>query len=185
MKKMIVIICICLGSQSFAQNKKVLYGIGASVSTPAYFTRNGKSTATGFGMDIKREQFFSRHFAWSVSAGFNYFSGNYSYYKFMGNPGDTAVKNFAFMPVLAGVKYYFTNTLYISAETGALIKLGDNTSTKFALVPSAGVNLPVGKSTIDISIKLVNAIQPFSPLEGNSLKNGSYGYWSLRLAIGF
>jgi len=182
---MIVIVGICLGLHSFAQNKKVLYCIGASVSTPAYFARNGKSTATGLGIDIKREQFFSRHFAWSVSAGFNYFSGNYSYYKFIGNPGDTEVKNFAFMPVLAGIKYYFTNALYVSAETGALIKLGDNTSTKFALAPSAGVSLPADKSTIDISVKLINAIQPFSPLEGNSLKNGGYGYWSLRLAIGF
>ncbi len=181
----LILICLLACVRSNAQYKKADTEIGLNFSKPSYFKGAETSNAIGFGLDVKREWNFTSRFSFTADAGFNYFQGDYTYYKFMGSPKDTVIKNFSIVPVLAGLKYYFAGNFYLSGEAGIVIKASRNAGTRLALVPSAGWMLPLGNSKIDLGIRLTNIISGYGTPESSGLKNGGYGFWSLRAAYGF
>ena len=81
----------CLGSPLFAQKAQIDYSVGGLISKPAYFPNHARSTMTGFGVDITREQFISPNFSWTVSTGFNYFRGGITHHNRPGMAKDTAI----------------------------------------------------------------------------------------------
>ncbi len=179
---MLMIVSSLAGAAVFAQGSTASYSIGAVVSRAAYLRALETSEATGLGLDIKREQRFGHRFAWTVAAGFNYFTGDYTYLKFNTQQHFTTINHQANIPVLGGVKYYFGGGFYASGEVGLLVGADGNTGTHPAVAPSAGY-LFAGKHKIDAGIKLVNVIEGFGIPENNGLQNGGYGFWSVRVAV--
>ncbi|MEP6950956.1 MAG: hypothetical protein ABI863_16840 [Ginsengibacter sp.] len=170
----------------FESGKKTIVGIGAVISVPGSFSKGETSSALGVGLDIKLEKVFSKNFSGTLGLGYNYFTGNYTYYNYAGTTAGYAVgKNFANLPILAGLKYYFGRKLYVSGEAGMLIKASSNTGSHLAISPSAGYILPVAKKAIDVGIRLLYVKPGFGTPESTSLQNGGYSFWSLRIACLF
>lgn len=146
--------------------------------------RSEKLKATGFGFGIKMEKTFSRRFSWTLGAHLNYFTGTYTYTSFTSGR-DSTVTNFAFVPVLLGLKYYPLKKWYVSFETGALVKASRMIRTKLMVAPSAGVLLPLkNSSSIDVGIRYAHVVRGFATLETPGLHAGGYGFLSVRVAYG-
>ena len=183
---MLTMMLLFITAFAFSQNKNTFYYGGITISNPAYFPGVSTSKAVGFGIELQREHFFSEKFSWIVSAGYNHFSGNYSYFNSLNSAKDTVIHNFDNIPLLTGVKFYFVRNIYVGAEAGLLIGINKNIGTVFSLAPSAGYKIQIGKKNdIDVGIRLINAMQFAAPPESNSLRKGGYGIWSLKIAYSF
>lgn len=173
---------------------KVVWFLGAQISRITGFENHNETfKATGFGGKIKMENPFSKKFSWTAGLSFVNFTGKYTYTRFSNTPGDTTtgspkdttINNFAIAPLLVGLKYYFTNTFYLSAEMGLALKGSSATRTKLALAPSLGVLLPTGSyNSIDLSLSFTHIVTGFGTPESNGLENGGYGFVSLRAEYG-
>ena len=170
---------------------KVIWFIGGQISRITGFENpNETFKATGYGVSIKMENKFSKKFSWTAGLSYDNFTGKYTYTRFsnttMGSPKDTTIDNFAIAPLLFGLKYYFVNKVYLSAETGLALKASGATRTKLALTPSLGVLVPTGSfNSIDISLRFTHIVTGFGIPESNGLENGGYGFLSIRAAYGF
>jgi len=139
-----------------AQDSRKL-GIGLNVGV-------GTSTGTGLaiGGDLRYQFDIDKQLSVPITAGYT----------------NIAIKdtdlNFGFIPVKAGLKYFFNDTgagAYGLAEAGAAFSAGDNSGTAFVYSPAIGYSWSNG---LDLAAKY----------EGYS-NNGSVGYAGIRLAYGF
>jgi len=174
-----------LTSAGFCQRNPASYSIGLDISKPVYFSYGNTSSAMGIGLNLNREKKLGKRFSWTAGIGFNYFSGNFHYYKFTNGTGDTISKNFAILPIVTGFKYHFAENFFMQFQGGVAAGISKNTGTEFVLIPSIGYVLPTPKPKIELALQLANVIQGFGIAENNSLSNGGYGYWSFRIAYHF
>lgn len=171
---------------TFSQEKNTFYYGGISISTPAYFPGLSANKAIGIGMEFHREHFFAKKFSWVAGAGYNHFTGDYSYFDFTRSGKDTTIHGFSNIPVLTGIHFYLSKEVYIGAEMGIAISAGKNLGTGFLASPSVGYKVSMGeKNNIDFGIRLMNVLQLPSTPESNSLTRGGYGIWSFKIAYGF
>ena len=173
---------------------KVIWFIGAEISRITGFeNQNETFQATGVGGVVKMENIVSKKFALTAELSFRNFTGKYTYTRFSSSPGDTTsgspkdttIDNFAMVPLLFGLKYYYAKKFYLSAEIGLAFKASSATRTKLALSPSLGVLLPTGKyNNIDLSLRFTHIVTGYGTPESNGLENGGYGFLSIRAAYG-
>jgi hypothetical protein len=174
----------------FAQtNKKRVFSIGVAASAPPSFSFNGSTHATSVGIDIAKERYFSPGVSWTLTAGYDYFIGEYSFYDWKGASGmqapNDSVRNFALIPLTIGLRYYFWKTFYLAGEGGLNIATSAYTGTHPMLRPAAGVLIPAGQVHIDAGIKWTYITEGGGIPESNGLKRGGYRFWSLRVALVF
>jgi opacity protein-like surface antigen len=81
----------------------------------------------------------------------------------------------SFIPVKAGLRYYFIENFYGAAELGAVFAGKNASGTAFAYSPGIGIEFPIAdKSTIDLGARY----------EGWS-NNGTLSFFGIRAAINF
>lgn len=154
-----------------AQKKERHISIGGNFSVP-YNLDPGNNDIRGIGVDIKGERVYNKHFTGSVSIGFNRFIG--TLYNFWDS---TKSNSFSNIPVLLGLRYYFSK-IYLGFETGECFAASHNNRSHVVVAPSAGVSI----KKLDVGIKLTHVIGGFEPLESTTLQSGEYDYLSLRIA---
>jgi hypothetical protein len=177
------VLCI---TYSFAQTKKTSFYGGIVVSKSAYLSNAETNKALGIGLEGQLEHRLSKRFSLTVSAGYNHFTGDYTYPNYWGPLKDTTIHHYSNIPVLGGIKFYCLNQLYLGAEVGVVIGADKNTGTHSALTPSIGYKISTGKNnSIDLGLRLINVNPGFGIPEANSLTKGGYGLWSFKVAYGF
>jgi hypothetical protein len=154
-----------------AQKKERHINIGANFSLPINIDPLNKDV-TGFGLEMKGERLFNKHFTGSVSIGYNRFLGTIINYW-----DSTKSNSFSNIPVLLGLRYYVSK-LYISFETGECFGASANNRSHLAVAPSAGFQF----NKLDIGIKLMHVVGGFAIPESSVLQKGEYDYLSLRVA---
>jgi hypothetical protein len=104
---------------------------------------------------------------------------NVGYLKFNGKEVFVGVKfREGYVPIKAGLKYFFTDYIYGAAEAGVAISTanGSGTGTAFAYSPGIGTELPVGKrQSLDFGVRY----------EGWSRSNGMRSLVGLRAGFNF
>jgi hypothetical protein len=123
----------------------------------------------GIGGSVQMDYKVASDMALTVNAGYITFN----------NKTTTPSFRFNMIPVLGGVKYWFSPKVYGSAQLGASfnsVKVnntsGNSTSTSFAYSPGIGFNI---SNNIDLLVKYV----------GNSVNGGSFSTVGARLAYSF
>lgn len=123
----------------------------------------------GFGGSLQVDHKVASDMALTLNAG--YITHN--------NKTTTPSVRFNVIPVLAGVKYWFSPKVYGSAQLGAAFnsakvnnQTGNSTSTGFAYSPGVGFNI---SNNIDLLVKYF----------GNSVNGGSFSSIGARLAYTF
>jgi hypothetical protein len=103
-----------------------------------------KQTSLAYGLDLMGEYAIASSFAFTLSVG---------YVDFHKKSGVTG--NMGLIPVLAGVKYYFTDKLYGSCQAGPTSSTQEDfTGSRFTLVPGIGYKID---EKIDILFKYQSA----------------------------
>lgn len=176
MKRFILLTIFSLSiSGLFAQAKNNHFSAALHIAGPV-FTATGNLKGVLSGVSFQKQWHWGRRIAATASAGYSYFSGTIHYF------GGQEEKHFAVIPVLAGLRYYIKNKLYAAFETGVNIKAHRNAATKFALVPSAGILLPVGKKAIDLGIQFSTVPMGYGHPEQKLLQRGGYSFLGIRAA---
>lgn len=70
-------------------------------------------------------------------------TGNAGIIQLIGKKISSSIKNtsLTLVPLLAGVKYYFTRNIYGSAQLGSSVQLKKNSSSIFTYIPGIGIKL--------------------------------------------
>lgn len=137
-------------------------GVGLNVGVP---TNSGSSLAVG--ADLRYQVDLDRQLSIPITAGFTSI--------FNKDIGNIEVDNSNYIPVKAGLKYFFNDTgagAYGLAEAGAAFWTMKNAGTAFVYSPAIGYAWSNG---LDLSAK-------YEGLSQNGVNNG---YVGLRLAYGF
>lgn len=104
---------------------------------------------------------------------------NIGYLRFNGKEVFVGIKfREGYVPIKAGLKYFFTDHIYGAAEAGVAISTanGSGTGTAFAYSPGAGVEFPIAnRSSLDIGVRY----------EGWSRSNGTRSFVGLRAGFNF
>ncbi|MCZ4243637.1 outer membrane beta-barrel protein [Pedobacter punctiformis] len=156
---------VALFFTSTSVNAQQKLGIGLNVGLP---TTDGYSFA--IGGDVRYQFDIDKQLSIPVTAGYTHFIG-----KEIGNSGFN-VPDFGYIPVKAGVKYFFDPSgsgVYGLAELGAGIGITPSgAKTGFLYAPSIGY---AWSSGLDLGVRY----------EGNSVSGGTLGQVALRVAYGF
>jgi hypothetical protein len=168
------------GMVSLDDPKKWRFAIALNVSKPSLYTN-----MTGIGAEAQAEFPLNRKFYLTASAGYNFFYGTFPLSKDSMGIDTLKGKDFANAPLLAGIRYYVSEALYLSAEAGVAIGAHSNNSTHLALAPSVGWRIPVRRSNIDVGIRFMRIAGGATIPENPPLKKGEYNIWSLRIAYVF
>lgn len=141
-------------------------GVGINAGIP---TNSGSSFA--LGADLRYQVDIDRQLSIPITAGFT------SIFNKDVTIGSTTyeVANFNYIPVKAGLKYFFSETgagAYGLAEVGAAFGTNSGSGTSFVYSPAIGYAWSNG---LDLGVKY----------EGLSKSGTSNGYVGLRLAYGF
>lgn len=158
-------------SNASAQNRKDPAMGGAKLSVGAEFglpTGNfGDFYKLGVGGSLVYIAPIAENLKVTGSAGYI----SYSPKEVLGYKGPSS----SFIPVKAGLRYYFVENFYGAAELGAAFAGKNASGTAFAYSPGIGVEFPVAdKASIDLGARY----------EGWS-KNGTLSFFGIRAAINF
>lgn len=81
-------------------------------------------------------------------------TGNVGYINFTSKKVLGQSFNTGYVPIKAGLRYFFAENFYGGAELGAAISTEKNGSTAFAYSPGVGVEFPVAdKASIDLGVR--------------------------------
>jgi hypothetical protein len=162
--KTLLAILLFYSLNGYSQPKKNLFAIGAEISLPAHqpFQSN---KATGLGINMKGEHFFSNNFSALANIGFASFRGKIVYWDGVED------RSFSLVPILIGARFYIQK-LYLGIESGAAIKASENANTLVAFSPSIGM---INKK-LDLAIKFFAIPQMPSIPENTFLQKGGYSY---------
>lgn len=151
-------------TNTFAQGKKYV-GIGFNMAIP--MGNFSDAAGVGIGGTASFEMQFTPNITGIATAGYLSFGG-----KDFSGPGYSFSYSYSDVPIMAGIKYYFTpgvpfygigqiglqffnsNYEYSSSVAPYLLPItsGSESSTEFALAIGAGYEIPVGvNGTVDIS----------------------------------
>jgi hypothetical protein len=154
-----------IGSNVKAQTKDVSpwrLGVGVEAGAPTGNAHDGSNFELG---GTARLQYGAdKGLAWTLTSG---------YYNFFGKEIGNGLKTSSagIVPAKLGIKAYFADKIYFSAEAGAGFETGTGGDTKLILSPGLGWS----SSSVDVGLRYEN----FSG-QGNS-----YGLVGLRIAYGF
>ena len=140
------------------------FGIGLNVGLPT-----SDAYGVAIGGDLRYQFDIDKQLSIPVTAGYTRFLG-----KEIGNTG-VDVPDFGYIPVKAGVKYFFNESgsgIYGLAELGAGFGTNEGSGTSFVYSPALGYAWSNG---LDLGVKY----------EGLAKDGNSTGYVGLRLAYGF
>jgi hypothetical protein len=173
MKKLLLMIAVVLASTAClkAQDKRVALSIGAEGMVPVGDFNN--THKFGIGGSLQAEYKPAADIGLTVSLGYLSFSGK--------SVGNLKYKNASFVPVMGGVKYYFSPKVYAHGQLGVAFGASDivgslvhvnGKGSLFAYSPGIGFQL---SPQIDAEIKYLGLSQ-------NSYNLNSAG---VRLAYNF
>jgi hypothetical protein len=167
-------VALLIGTNVNAQttpSSKLRFGIGLEAGAP---TGNAHTNAVGGGSNFEiggtaRLQYgTSDHFALTLTSGYyNFFQKDYTY----NGIAYTNNSSIGVIPVKAGLKAFFSNNVYFSAEAGAGFETKGSKNTKLILSPGLGW----ANQKWDVGVRY----------EDFSGQSNSYGLVGLRLAYGF
>ena len=145
------------------------FGIGVEGGLPV--GENGKVYSAVFGANLQYETMPDADLGITLSAGYLHFPLKKIYHTTAG-PNSSG-----FVPLLAGIKYYFTPGAFFHAQLGAAVSttkdiFGNTGGTSFAYAPGVGVKL---SPNIDAELKYM----------GISNKGGTLPNVGLRLGYNF
>ncbi len=181
MKKLFFIAALTATSfGAFAQkdkeeSKTLGFSVGVEGSLP--MGTFGDSYSAGFGGSVQGDYKVADKLAITLNAGYISYSGK-SYQTLVGfdvnfNPiyGTAKLKSLGLIPVLAGVKYWFSSNVYGSGQLGLSFASGSGTGSNFTYAPGVGVKF----SQFDVLLKYT----------GISATGGSLNAIGLRAAYNF
>lgn len=160
-------VALLIGTNVNAQTtpkSKLRFGLGLEAGAPTGNAHDGSNFELGgtarlqYGMGDK--------FALMLTSGYYNFFGK----TIIENP-EVKTSSFGVIPVKAGLKAFFTDNLYFSAEAGAGFETKGNKDVKLVLAPGLGW----ANQKWDVGLRY----------EDFSGQNNSYGLVGLRLAYGF
>lgn len=168
MKKLILVLAVIVTAVSVnAQTKATRFSIGVEAAVPMG-TFHDAGYNFGIGGSAQVEHNVASNLGLTLNAGYIAFSNTVSGVKF----------HFNELPVLAGVKYWFSPKVYAHGQLGAVFNSvsysgsSSNSSTGFGYSPGVGFLI---SNNIDVLIKYM----------GNSVSGGTYGDLGARVAISF
>lgn len=140
---MLFVLAVSVNAQTkeATDEKPFKIGVGALVGLPMGDVTDFFSLA--YGVDLMGEYAVASSFALTLSAGYVDFA------KKSGVTGNTGR-----IPVLAGVKYYFSEKLYGSAQAGLSFGTASGSESAFTFAPGVGYQL---SEKFDISLKYQSA----------------------------
>ncbi|HEY9533104.1 MAG TPA: hypothetical protein VIQ77_01145 [Mucilaginibacter sp.] len=162
-------VALFIGTNVKAQTtpaNKLRFGIGLEAGAP---TGNAHDVSNfELGGTARLQYGTTDHLALMLTSGYYNFFG-----KTVADVGGTEVKtaSFGVLPVKAGLKAFFSNNAYFSAEAGAGFEMSGAKNTKLILSPGLGW----ANQKWDVGIRY----------EDFSGQGSSYGLVGLRLAYGF
>ena len=142
------------------------FGVGLEAGAPTGNAHDGSNFELG---GTARLQYgTSDHFALTLTSGYYNFFG-----KTIGDVNGTQIKTSSagLIPVKAGLKAFFSDNVYFSAEAGAGFEMKGDKDTKLILAPGLGW----ANKKWDVGVRY----------EDFSGQGNSYGLVGLRLAYGF
>jgi hypothetical protein len=102
-----------------------------------------------FGVNAKLEKAITQTLHFTAGLGFVYFGSNVYYvYSVEESASPVSRKShpgpYTFLPVTAGLKYYWAKYFYLSAEAGSAFKVNNHSYTSFIYSGGAGAAVPIG-----------------------------------------
>ena len=143
-KLFLVVVLFVLAQPIQAQIKDLLpikVGIGAVAGVPVADATDFFNSV--FGVDLQGEFYVIPSFALTLSAGYVEFS------KKSGVTGNSGL-----IPVLGGVKYFFSDKVYGSAQAGLSVAASGDAGSTFTFAPAIGYKL---SNRFDLSLKYQSA----------------------------
>ncbi|MEP7108941.1 MAG: hypothetical protein ABI760_13195 [Ferruginibacter sp.] len=137
---------------------------GAEVLFPE--SKLSATNKTGGGITLKSEYVFAEHASATINTGYYFMAAKNSLN--IENPDISAI------PIKLGARYYL-GSFYGAGEAGAIIFMGDNSSTGFSYSLGLGDKFKLGGNVFDISLRH----------EGWSTAENSRGITGLRVAFEF
>lgn len=142
----------------------------------------------GFGVNLKLEKPITKTLHFTAGLGFVYFESNLYY--LYDNPAIDYLPNsyyshdrpgpYVFLPVTAGLKYYWAKYFYLSAEAGSAFKLNNQSYTSFIYSGGAGAVVPIGPHHgLDFGVRFERGYKSIDynhPIDQLGL-NVAYKYW--------
>lgn len=105
----------------------------------------------GFGVNVKLETPITQTLHFTANAGYVYFESNLQYlydysssFYLSGHVPEEHPGPYVFLPVTAGLKYYWAKYFYLSAEAGSAFSTGTKSYTSFIYSGGAGAVAPIG-----------------------------------------
>jgi hypothetical protein len=140
----IIILFISIAANAQRSNSKL--GIGLDFAFPQ--NNFGSNANYGVGPSIVFQNAINTNLNYTINVG---------YLRFNGDPIFTNIKyREGFVPIKAGLRYFFLENIYASAEAGVSISTanGNGSGIAFAYNPTLGVEFPVSdKGSIDAGIR--------------------------------
>jgi hypothetical protein len=168
---MSLFVLFAFGKRATAQ--KIQFSAGPLFSVPAI--TGISSHGAGFGVGATYS--FNKKLQAELSVSFIRFGGDVT----STFPKDT-IHGFSIMPVLPGIRYFFTKKWYIDGAAGMVIGI-QHAGNHLALSPGTGYLFAIaGKSRIDAGVKYSAVPVGYSFAENNRLNKGGYGYFTLQIA---
>ena len=170
MKKITLSIILAVFIASFAQaqsGNKISLSLGPDLNFPFNTGRNDNGSTrnyyqNGIGGPLKAELPVSSFLHITVSVGYVHYFTN-AHYLYIdplayvaGGSYDNLPKPppYPFMPIKAGLQYYYSKYMYINAEAGAAIKLNSASKNSFIYSGGLGGVIPFNaKSGLDIGVR--------------------------------
>ncbi len=171
MKRIVLFAILICSISSFVKaqsGNKVTLSLGPEVnfpfnSTQTYYGKTRQYYKDGIGGVLKAELPVLSTLHVTISAGYMHYIAN-NYYLMYNQTAPypnyafstTAPKqpSYLFLPIEAGLQYYYSKYLYISAEAGEAIKLNFATKNSFMYSSGIGGVIPFNeKSGLDLGVK--------------------------------
>lgn len=148
-------------SDSVQAAKKLRFNVALEEGFPVNYVSKYASFVTGASVQAEYKAF--KELRISLSAGYRYFLAK------DGNEG------LSFIPVMAGLKYYFVPKFYLSGQLGASAFVGKESNKTFYLTYAQG-----------IGYKISDRIDILAKYEGiNTAPERTYSFAGLRIAYTF
>ena len=146
MKKLLLLLLIFTCFDAFAQvqvQTSKAFTIGGELDIPNYGIYN-----VGTGASLKFELPVASHVSLSITGGFtSVFYRGTIFTGYSSSGGDL------FVPVKAGLRYFFVQNVYAEGEGGATFELNHTNRTLAAFSIGPGFILPAGKNSVDLGFR--------------------------------
>lgn len=143
---------------SFAANAQQGKQTSLSIGTEAIIPIRGKYNGSGFdpktsfGINLRLEKSITSTLHFTVGTGVTFMEADRTYLNFdapytsylPGGGYSKAHEVYAYLPVTAGLKYYWAKYFYVNAEAGGAFKVSDRSKTSFLYLAGAGAVAPIG-----------------------------------------